>query len=79
MIITNIHMTDKVINGRVHIVKQIETKENELSTIYFSLYDTFADSTRINGKDVTAQNNRWVLTDKEWKSIYLIYTLIYTP
>lgn len=72
-------MTDKVINGRVHIVKQIETKENELSTIYFALYDTFADSTRIIGKDITAQNNRWVLIDKEWKSIYLIYTLIYTP
>ena len=77
MITTNIDITDKLINGQVGIIKQTETKEKEVSSIYFALYDTFADSTRINGKDIV-KNNRWVLIDREVKSIYLICTLIYT-
>lgn len=78
MITTNIDITDKLINGQVGIIKQTETKEKEVSSIYFALYDTFADSTRINGKDVIVKNNRWVLIDRVVKSIYLICTLIYT-
>ena len=67
MITTNIDITDKLINGQVGIIKQTETKEKEVSSIYFALYDTFADSTRINGKDVIVKNNRWVLIDREVK------------
>ena len=78
MITTNIDITDKLINGQVGIIKQTETKEKEVSSIYFALYDTFADGTRINGKDVIVINNRWVLIDRVVKSIYLICTLIYT-
>ena len=40
--------------------KHIETKENEVRTIYLELDDKCAEQIRMSGSDVIAKNNKWV-------------------
>ena len=71
MLITNINIEDRLINGQIGTVKHIEIKENEVRTIYLELDDKCAGQIRMSGSDITAKNNKWVPTKTEETYMYL--------
>ena len=55
LIITNIDISDRLINEQTETFKHIETKENIVWIIYLAFDDSFTGRTRINGNDVIAK------------------------
>ena len=57
IITPNTDISDRLINGQIGTANHIETKENEVSTIYLASDDTFSGLSRINGNDIIAKSN----------------------
>ena len=71
IITPNTDISDRLINGEIGTANHIEKKENEVSTIYLALDDTFSGLSRTNGNDIIAKSNRWIPTERDEISIYL--------
>ena len=76
MLTMNIIIENRLINGQMGPVKQIEIKENEVRTTLLDLDDEYAGKITMSGSDVNA-NNKWVPVKREETSIY--FNIYKTP
>ena len=63
----NIDISDKLISGQIGTVKHITAKEKEVSTIYLTLADTFAEE--IYGNDTIAKSIRLAPIEREGEEV----------
>ena len=71
MIITNIDLLDRLLNGHIGTVKYISINQNEVNAIYVAFDGVSAGKIRINGNDLMAKTNKWVPIKREETSIYI--------
>ena len=69
MLTTNINIEDRLINGQMGFVKQIEIKENK--DYIFGVRCKCAGQIRMSGSDVVTKNNKRIPVKREETSIYL--------
>ena len=71
MITANIDTPDRLINGKLGIVKYFIFEHGKITTIYLKLDDHKAGLKEINGCDALARQNKWVPIKRHEALIYI--------
>ena len=71
MIITNIDLLDRLLNGPIGTVKYISINQNEVNAKYVAFDGVSEVQIRKNGNDLMAKTNKCVPIKREETSIYI--------
>ena len=71
MIITNIDLLDRLLNGHIGTVKYISINQNEVNAKYVAFDGVSEGKIRKNGNDLMAKTNKCVPIKREETSIYI--------
>ena len=71
MIITNIDLLDRLLNGHIGTVKYISINQNEVNAKYVAFDGVSEVQIRKNGNDLMAKTNKCVPIKREETSIYI--------